>query len=232
MSAKINVLINKKDNSELIRDEITAIIVTEQAAQKVLAASAPMSEPDALKFNVYYEKSTPWEMLIDSDEGISESSMPVVNVWFDGASLMPESSNSTDVQKYRGTFNIDCYAAKTTEENTSTGEIKRSDVLSSLACQRLMRIIRNIIMNHNYKYLNYRKTVMQRVFTDIKMFTPGQGDQTAVNVCAGRLTLSVEYLESTSENTSELLELIQAKCTRSSDGLVYFDAGFDETIPD
>lgn len=230
MSAKINVLIDKLDNFELIRNEIAAILLAEQAQQKALALAVLPTPKDAnvYNFTLYIEKSTPWE-LIENAEGQIISNTPIVNVFFSSATNDSAKSNSQSTQTFKGQFIIDLYTAKTSEHSNSTNAIQRGDYLAAMDCNRLIRIIRNIIMNANYTYLNLQGVVTNRAISSINVYYPGAQERPSENVMAARITLSIDYFENTSENTFPTLDVLQTNCISSETGETYFNGDILQT---
>ena len=135
-------LIDKKDNWELIRDEIAAILAVETINQQTKALAAG-KDPDLWKFQVFIERSRPWEILSESDEVL----FPIVNVWFDSLSFDPRASATTSPQQSDATvFNIDVIAGAKTEKLAGSGH-KSADKTATLDCQRIVRLIRNILFS-------------------------------------------------------------------------------------
>src|SRR5512138_2308869 len=97
MTAKINTLIDKQDNCEIIRDQIAAILAIEIDNQKSLASAAGKNIED-FDFDVYIERSRPWEV-ITSEDGDPLGAMPLVNVVFDSDTFGGKNSNKTERQR-------------------------------------------------------------------------------------------------------------------------------------
>ena len=57
-------LIDKQDNSEIVRDQIAAILATEVANQQALA-TADGKDPADYKLRIYTERSNPWEAFLN-----------------------------------------------------------------------------------------------------------------------------------------------------------------------
>ena len=62
----LTTLIDKQDNSEIIRDQIGVILANELANQQVLAAAA-FKEPTEWEMNVYLERHNPIEDWLNID---------------------------------------------------------------------------------------------------------------------------------------------------------------------
>jgi hypothetical protein len=224
--ANILELIDKKDNFENVRDEIAAILAVEKENQKVLAA-ADGQDPDLWNFDVYAERSSPWELVEDS-EGKIIADTPLVNVFFDSASSNASGSNNIEQQLMEGTFTIDCVAAMT--HRKAEGEsLQHADELAAKEAQRIIRLVRNILMAGSYTYLGMRGVVLSREIQNIAMFQPQINDRPAEHVMVARLQLKVQYYEFSPQAEPEELELMSAQCI-NSDGKVLFRTEYDYTV--
>ncbi|MBP7735951.1 MAG: hypothetical protein KA369_08265 [Spirochaetes bacterium] len=223
--ANILELIDKKDNFEIVRDEIAAILAVEKENQKVLAA-ADGQDPDLWNFDVYAERSSPWELVEDS-EGKIVADTPLVNVFFDSASSNAAGSNNIEQQLMEGTFTVDCVAAMT--HRKAEGEtFQHADELAAKEAQRIIRLVRNILMAGSYTYLGMRGVVLSREIQNIAMFQPQINDRPAEHVMVARLQLKVQYYEFSPQAEPEELELMSAQCI-NSDGKVLFRTDYDYT---
>src|SRR6478735_6325253 len=86
MPALITTLIDRRDNSELICDQIGAILLAESTAQQALAAGAGKN-PKLWKLRVFTERTNAWEMWLDAPSASKAKPdfdrSPIVNVSFD-----------------------------------------------------------------------------------------------------------------------------------------------------
>jgi len=216
----IQALIDKKDNCEIIRDQIAAILALETASQQALATAAS-KDPDDWKFNVYLERSNPWEQFIEGDD-----STPIVSVWFNGDNLDEQRSNSVERRGYTGTYNIDVYGLGVSEDVDAGGQIS-GDEASAIETQRVARLVRNIIEASIYQYLGLRGTVWRRIIQSKTVFQPQQDGLYVQNVSACRLSLAVEYSELGPEYEGQELELVSNSVKRKEDGKVILDANYE-----
>lgn len=219
MSAKITTLIDKQDSNEIIRDQIGAILAIEIANQRVLATTEGKN-PDDYSFDIYSEKSKPFESL----------EMPMVNVFFDNDRFDNKNSNFVERQRATGTFYIDCYGKK---DSTDTGS---GDELSSKEADRIARLARNIIMAGEYTYLVLGSRelgtlgiVASRCIVRREKFQPDIRNEAYENIIACRLTLEVEYDEYSPQVEMEDFETLINTCERSSDGKIFFVTEKDMT---
>lgn len=229
--AKITELIDKRDNFELIRDEIAAILVVEIVNQKALAVTAG-KDPALWDFKTLIERSNPWELLEDSDGKIT-GEVPLVNVYFQSASDKPSSSNLINNQQFTGQFIIDCLASKVSTED-GQGVKQFGDELAAIDVQRVIKLCRNILMSNIYTYIftsidsatglpiANKSIVQKRNISEIQMFQPDLNDRPMENVVAARLTMSVDYQEFSPQSAQIELETIESQCTRDTDGFIYF----------
>lgn len=230
--ANVNTLIDKQDNFELIRDEVASILFVEKENQKVLAATAGVN-PALWDFAVYTEQTNPW-LLIENDEGKITSETPLINVSFDQMQAMSSSSDNIEMQKMNGSFNIDVFAAK--NDTIINNEIVPGGELAARDAQRIVKLVRNILMSNIYTYIfttvdengtpipvrGTNQVVSERTFNQIQQFVPQINDRPAQHVVGARLQLKVVFLEYSPQITGEEMELISTQCLRSSDGFLYF----------
>ena len=218
-------LIDKKDNFELVRDEIAAILAKETANQQALAISAA-KDPKLWAFNVFKERSDVWASLLETEDPVD----PVVNVWFESADFAGDQSfNALKQTAEPGIFNIDIFTASINKKNVGDGYII-ADKQAALDCQRIMRLIRNILFSvppdssqpgEDYTWLNMRGVVGRRHIQGITRFQPGYKEQ-AVPVVAARIVLAVKYLETGLEGPDNDFDLVQLETTTSTGGQVEY----------
>jgi hypothetical protein len=208
--ALIEALLSAPDNAELVRDQIAAILAVEIAGQEALGLS-PVPR-------VFKERSNPWGQLLETPA----DERPIINVWFETASFDGSASNVTERQKCEGTFNVDCYAFGTSEHG-DTGHAP-GDEVAALACQRTLRLVRQILMSSHYTYLGLRGLVWKRWPQSLTMFRPTTDDRNAQNIVAGRLAVVVTFNEHAPQFAGETLESLMLEVRRAETGELYFDA--------
>lgn len=216
-------LIDKKDNFELIRDEIAAILAFETANQQALAVLAA-KDPELWKFDVFIERSRIWESLTLLEEPVS----PIVSVYFVSADFAGDQSAVALHQTANpGIFNIDILTTALNQKNVGDG-YQSGDQRASLECQRILRLVRNILRSippdttqpgQDYTYLNMRGVVAHRRFQSITQFLP-EYDKQAVTIAAARIVLAVKYLETSLEGPDQPFELLQVQATTTTNGQV------------
>ncbi len=219
----IQTLIDKQDSFEIIRDQIAGILVLETASQQALAVLAG-KDPVLYKFDVYMERSNPWEKFLDPEE---TDTTPIVNVWYDTSTFDPSASNTFERQKTEAIFNIDVYG---TGQSTATDNGHSSgDELASLEAQRMLRLVRNILMASINLNLQLKGLVWNRWPQSVKIFQPQAGERPVNHVVAGRLALSVTFNEFSPQYVHENLEYVAIQVRQSETGQVLIAAEYDYT---
>lgn len=224
----LQVLIDKQDNFEIVRDQIAAILVTEVANQKALATAAS-KDPALWDLAVYVERSNPWERWLnqgDEDEPVDE--VPIVNVWFDGDSFPGNAGTVMERQKAEGVFNIDIYGFGSASDN-GAGH-KAGDKEAALNCQRAVRLVRNILMASENTYLQLRGLVGRRWVQSRNVFQPEFNGQALNKVVGARLSLQVHYNEFAPQYEGDVLELLTVRVKRTDDNQVILAADYDYTL--
>lgn len=216
----IDILIDKQDNFEIIRDQIASILAVEVASQMTLATDNGKN-PQDWALQIYAERSNPWEAFLNDTVDI----VPIVNVFYGNTNFNINRSNAVENQHGQATFYIDCYAFSNSQENDDGGHIP-GDYQASLNVQKATRLVRNILMSANYTYLGLRGLVSSRFIENIKMLQPQENDSAMQNICASRIELSVSYNEFSPQITPKTLELITTQTVQALDGSVIFNANY------
>jgi len=225
----IQSLVDKTDISELVRDEIAAILLTETTSQQALALAALPTPKDAdlWRLRIYTERTNPWEdFLADPDEASAGASgAPIVNVAFDNSRTDKAGSNVHERQKTIATYHVDCYGYGVSADN-GAGHVA-GDARAALECQRAVRLVRNWLMASIYTRLNMTGVVWDRWHEGTQTFLPQLDGRTVQNVVAARFTLTVTFSEFSPQYEPELLELISVTTKRAETGQIFFTADFE-----
>lgn len=212
----IEKLIDKLDSFEIIRDEIAAILKVNISRQKDLAIEAG-KDPTLWDFNVYSERSNPWEEFQDPEQ-ISEP--PIVNVWFDSMEVQEARSDTVERQMYSGIFNIDCYCYGVSAE-TSDGHTT-ADEDSAKKVHNVIRLVRNILMAGEYTYLGLprgsKQFVWGRMVQTVNVFQPAADDATIQNIIGARIVFRVNFNELSPQVEPQTLEILSAQVVRAETG--------------
>lgn len=214
-------LITKRDNFEIVRDQVASLIVLELANQRALAAAAEISTAP-WQAHVYLERYTPWEHFIDS----TGPHDPVINVTYDASDWV--SGDSTKTQQYDVKINIDCYGCSPAMD-TQAGH-DAADKSAAIISQRAARLCRNILMSAENAVLKLHGVVGSRRVQQILPFRPDTQESRAPllqPVSAVRLALLVSLIETSPQVTGEIIELIDIAINRAENGALLVSAQYD-----
>lgn len=220
----IDALINKQDNVEIIRDQIAAILATEVVSQMALAVLAA-EDPDLWKLRIFTEASNPWNAYQNDPADVS----PIVNVWWDNSTFDGNASNIVERQKSDAVINLDCYGYGKSSDDPAGGH-NPGDREAAFACQRAVRLVRNILMAAEYTYLGLQGTVWKRWPQSITVFQPQIDDQAMQQVVAARIAFRVSFNEFSPQVTPVTLEYLALDVMRTEDGQIVVETDFDYTI--
>lgn len=215
----LELIVNRLDNVELIRDQIAAILALELANQGVLSGGQPQP-------TVFIERSNPWGQYLDP----SPQMQPVINVWFDSSTFDESTSNVVERQTCDAIFNIDCYGAALSQDDGGAGHAP-ADLQAALEAQRAVRIARNILMAGPYTYLGLRGLVWKRFPQTISMFQPQIDNRALQRVVAARLALQVRFSEFSPQYVGETLESLVIEVLRKETGQLLISAEYPTPTP-
>lgn len=221
MSAKILELIDKRDNAEIIRDEIAAILLVESTNQQALAEEAD-KDPELWKLRVFTERANPW----DEFSGETPDTTPLVNVWWDNSNDDEKASNVVERQRVVGTFNVDVYGYGVSVESDEGHN--PGDETAAFEAQRAARLVRNILMSAHYAYLNMRGVVARRWRASAQAFQPAIDSRPVAHVSAVRIAMRVEFNEFSPQHIPVPLALISVAVKRIDTGELLFTADYPQ----
>lgn len=225
MVTVLTELIDKQDNSEIIRDQIGAILLAESVSQQVLAVAEP--DPLLWKLRVYTEAQNTIEAFTNEPEEAIKDPSPVVNVWYEGGSFDPAIGDTVKRQAQRGTFNVDIYGFAIAAED-GTGH-KPGDREASFTAQRGARLVRNILMSALNIQLQLRPMVWQRWIASLTNFQVELQTPSALQVVALRVSLHVTFNEYSPQFAGDTLEFLAVDVKRDSDGMLISELDIDYT---
>ncbi|AUR81577.1 hypothetical protein NVP1009O_10 [Vibrio phage 1.009.O._10N.261.51.C9] len=227
MASQITVLINDQDSFEIVRDRVAQILADESAGQMALATAQGI-DPAPWDLKVYRERSIPWELL--SGDATDDHA---INVWFDSANVDDAAADVTNRQTFIGTINIDIIFGSVAIE-TADGYAP-ADRAAALGANRIMRLVRNMIMSDSYTYLGLRQTqaplvaVGKRWVRSMNTFQPQLDNKTAQHIVGARLELSVRYSEFSPQYQPANVQILDCTVDEDSQGRVLAGAQFDYT---
>lgn len=223
MPAQINTLLTEPDGSELVRDQIAAILRLELDNQRALATAQSL-DPTPWDVRVFVERAGAFE------EGIARPSKarPLVNVWIDNQTWDESASNIMERQKTRAFINVDVTGYGVARLGESGGQ-EPADHRAALECQRVVRLCRQMLMAAPYTYLGMRGVVWRRWPQSLSYYQPTIDQRRVLEALGGRLTFAVDFNEFSPQTAPETLEFLAVQLQRAETGEVYFDAAYDYT---
>lgn len=221
MIKALDQLIDKKDNFEIVRDNIAAILKLNFENQKNLAAAAGKNT-ELWDARVFSERANPFEEFQNAEK----QEPPIVNVWFDSSSDDDHAGDTVERQKTSGVYNIDCYAMGISQEQ-GTGHTP-GDYISALEIHRVVRLVRNILMSAENTYLQMRGTVWRRKVTSINIFQPAAEDVSIQNIIGARIAFRVEFNEFSPQYIGEELKEISIQVQRAENGEILLELEYHE----
>ena len=221
----ITTLINKTDTFETVRDQIAAILLAEQQSQQTLATAAS-EDPRLWALRVFTERTNPISEFKGAKAQLDAT--PFVNVWWTRNNYEDDKSTAVARQWSATSYNIDCYGFGISEKQP-TGHLA-GDARASLAMQRAVRLVRNVLMAGEYTFLGLaRGIVRKRWISNIQSFQPPTDDRLAAQVQAARIILNVHFVETTSQVQGVELDLLSATVRNAATGEIFFTADYDYT---
>jgi hypothetical protein len=213
----IESLIDKQDNYEIIRDRVAQILADEVASQMSLAVAGG-KDPELWHFKVFTENTNPFE-LIENVNGKIEGDAEIANVWLENVTFT--GGNNINGKKTNTIINIDCVSSKSALNDETGGIITPADKRASLDCERIGRLVRNILDSANYETLGFTKGdkipgISRRNVSRFQKLALDRDDQPAEASAAGRISLSVDHLEFSPQITPGDLDLIVTEIKRDS----------------
>lgn len=219
----IETLIDKTDNFELIRDCIASILVAEVNNQMTLATAAGRDAQD-WNFAVYTERSDPIE-IFRSRNGNTEDLTPIVNVLIDMSEFPKTKSNTVNQNTSSSIFYIDV-VAPAVDVDVAGGGYLPADEQASRNAQRIVRLVRNILMSAHNIYLQQRGLVWQRYIDKIEFLRPDAQKMVTPVVSGARITFNVMFNEFSPQHTAATIDKIHVGVTRAADGQVLINQEF------
>lgn len=223
--------ITKKDNFEIIRDQIARILSAETAFQMQTAQDSGIDSA-YFDLNIYTERSNPWEQWLNDPNPTNSlaDTAPIVNVWWDNSSYDKSASDVVERQKATTTYNIDIYGRGVATDNQAGGH-NPGDSAAAFNMQRGVRLVRNILMASHNTYLQMQGTIWgARWPSSISSYQPQIDDNSAIQVVAARISFEVEHNEFSPQWPAMPLEFVNVDVNRDPNGQ-WVVAQYDYTNP-
>lgn len=189
----LNELQSDKDNIEVIRDQVAALLAVDFRRQAELAAESEATDSGDYNVAVYVESDDPLQYVDEDTPGANP--FPCVNVILD-SSDPDKGTASVNKQAFTAKLYVDCYAEG---NNAEDGEF------SFKAAQRAWktaRLVRRILRAEANTYLRLRGIVGRVAWS----FQGGEPSNTrsAIKVKMVRVTLTIDYVENVAITEGEL----------------------------
>lgn len=234
MPALITQLVDRRDNSEQICDQIAVILAVESANQQALATTAG-KDPKLWKLRVFSENSGAWEQFQSPPDASNPDPdfdpTPIVNVSFDQEQFDKAKGDHHERQAADATYFIDCFGLGISADDPNGLGHFSGDALAAIEAKRAMRLVRSWLMAAAYITLGLplkpNGIVWSRWVQSIQMQTVGPSDRTAQHIQAARLTLAVTFNEFSPQIQGVPLELVSTSFKRADTGeLIFIAADF------
>jgi len=231
--SKITTLIDRVDNSELICNQIGAILLAESMEQQALAAGAEKN-PNPWKLRVFVERSNAWEMWTDAPSAGKPKPdfdrSPIINVSFDQETFDKSKGDQHERQAADGTFFIDCFGLGLSADNPNGLGHFLGDELAAIEAKRAYRLVRTILMSAHYITLGFplkpNPVIWGRWVQSIQMSPVGPTERIAQHIVGARVSLGVTFNEFSEQVQGVPLELISTQFYRAENGELLLAADF------
>lgn len=161
---------------ELIRDAIPRVLTLELANQDDLLDADDLPK---LNIGIWFERFIPFD----------KSELPAINIVYSDSEQISENTSFTSV--FDNKYLIEVYV------NSPSDEINAGDIKSSILLSKIMGLVRSILMNNIYLYLDFTdKFIQTRYVKTITRTQPRIADD-AMNTISG----AVEIHYNAEENT-------------------------------
>ena len=220
MQSNIKTLLNTPDNSEIIRDQIAAILKAEFLKQKELSEIENIDNKLDFDINVYVENSRPWLLL---NENTNKKHFPLVNVSLQ--EIRKDSGGVSGNIKYIATYNIDCWGCGNYQSENES-EWVPDDNLAAKMAWTTARITRSILMSGFYVFLGLRNIVRKRDIESITAVIPKGLENSAIAILACRIIFKVDLHENSPEADGVLFNGISFKSTDNGE-VIFIDIKSD-----
>lgn len=215
-------LIDKQDTSEIVRDQIGAVLLAETANQQALATAAT-KDPRLWTWRVFSERVNPWSDFLQTADPANVS--PIIHVAIDSIRYDKSRSNMIEQQQCEATYHIDCYGYGVAADVFGGGHVP-GDEAASLEAQRAARLIRNVLMSAENIQLQLPGTVIERWTESIQVFHTPVDQQSAQQIAGARITFQVSFNEYSPQIQGQIIESVNVTIKRAETGEVYLVADF------
>lgn len=180
----LNELQSDKDNIEVIRDQVAALLAVDFRRQAELAAESGATDSGDYNVAVYVESDDPLQYVDEDTPGANP--FPCVNVILDSTDAN-KGTASVNKQAFTAKFYVDCYAEGNDAED---GEFSYK---AARRAWKTARLVRRILRAEANTYLRLRG-IVGRVSWSFQAGEPSN-TRSAIKVKMVRATLTIDYVE-------------------------------------
>lgn len=189
----ITQLLNTNNSFEIVRDAVASILYTELNEQLALAIAAPDPVYEALLrsfFDQQPDTTDELNLFVERFVRFDVTELNNINLYWDRSFLGKGTQITNQKSNARIIIDVNVHH-KGTEDD-------RGDKKASLVLQKMIGVIRSIIMHGNYVTLGFaRPFIERRWIEDMNNFRPQENENRVNidNIITGNLALSVEFKE-------------------------------------
>lgn len=223
-------LIDKRDNLEIVRDQVATILMLELQNQQQKALDAGR-DPQEWRLRVFTERANCWGEFSSDDSGDDDTGAPAFDptpivsilahkVKYDRARSLPVVEQTADAVYEIGIYG--CGVARTSAQGQVTAEREAADEVL-----RAYRLVRNILMSGHAANFALAGVVGDHWLEEFEVMGQPNEDLDKPKferVAAGRLLLSVAFLEFAPQFVGQPLDTLSAGVKRRETGELYFTA--------
>lgn len=189
----ITQLLNTNNSFEIVRDAVASILYTELNEQLALAVAAPDPIYEALLrsfFDQQKDATDELNLFVERFVRFDITELNNINLYWDRSLLGKGTQITNQESNTRIIIDVNVHH-KGTEDD-------RGDKKASLVLQKMIGVIRSIIMHGNYVTLGFaRPFIERRWIEDLNNYRPQENENRVNidNIITGNLALSVEFKE-------------------------------------
>lgn len=218
----IESLLDTPETSEVVRDQIGAVILAESVRQQALA-SAASKDSRLWALRVFVEASNPFEVF--QGDFVEQADCPlVVNITFDSKSLDKSKSSTVGRQYHAAQYQVDCFARGISSNDTFGGHVA-GDRVAMTEAHRLGGIVRKILCSsHHQNLFDAGPIIHTPPYVDsfsLVGVSPSEGS--GIHVAAARLAVGMNLTEFAPEALASIIDTIAMTVNKMGTGELYFE---------
>lgn len=220
----LDKILDVRDNFDLVRDQIGSLIVENIVTQKAFAVTT-YGDDTSWRLDAYLERSQPWTLL-----KASADPAPIANITAQTANYREDEGSLKDVAN-EAVYHVDLFVSKASQDDGGTGQLV-GDEQAARQLHFTAMLVRNILMSEQNFKLQLPGIVFRRHVDTLTIIRPGDEELSVLeNVIVGQMTVHVKMIETSPEETPEIIEAVNVKVFRDTDGRLLAEAEYDLTPP-